>query len=407
MFRLSKSSIAIKNDRKLLNRINSLDTNVTSQGGRLNTIEKFPDIDNLIHACSTVYSKYVKNATTTIYSGSGSFVSFGAEDLQKGWFMTAAHTIMDDNRTLHQETHIVDPHTNLWLPITNANIFIDGIADIALIRTDIDMTSTPNYTLKLASAMPKQGDRCFVFGNPLGIDADSISDGIVRDPHFSESGGQQIVDSIYVSSPSLSGNSGSPILNTAGDIIGILTFGAENQESLAGGANIDTMKKVFEVLTTENDNRDKKKYLGMKWIYPSSFYRRTNCYTDVNIPIPNQGAVVDYLHATSPFSSTSTDGHTLAKDDVLLSAVVKGKVIKFGTAQGQVSPGVLCYEYDIDQPIYLEIFQKSTQKTIMIRFLLNKTYIEQTLNNDTPLIGGVLSESESNTDITNKSVKLL
>ena len=403
MFRLSKSSIAIKNDRKLLNRINSLDTNVTSQGGRLNTIEKFPDIDNLIHACSTVYSK---NATT-IYSGSGSFVSFGAEDLQKGWFMTAAHTIMDDNRTLHQETHIVDPHTNLWLPIINANIFIDGIADIALIKTNIDMTSTPNYTLKLASAMPKQGDRCFVFGNPLGIDADSISDGIVRDPHFSESGGQQIVDSIYVSSPSLSGNSGSPILNTAGDIIGILTFGAENQESLAGGANIDTMKKVFEVLTAENDNRDKKKYLGMKWIYPSSFYRRTNCYTDVNIPIPNQGAVVDFLDETSPFSSTSTGGHTLAKHDVLLSAVVKGKVIKFGTAHGQVSPGVLCYEYDIDQPIDLEIFQKSTQAVVTIPFLLNKTYSQQTLNNDTPLIGGVLSESESNTDITNKSVKLL
>mgnify|MGYP001215097441 FL=1 len=407
MFRLSKSSIAIKNDRKLLNRINNLDTNVTSQGGRLNTIEKFPDIDNLIHACSTVYSKNVKNATTTIYSGSGSFVSFGAEDLQKGWFMTAAHTIMDDNRTLHQETHIVDPHKNLWHPINNAHIFIDGIADIALIRTDIDMTSTPNYTLKLASAMPNQGDRCFVFGNPLGIDADSISDGIVRDPHFSESGGQQIVDSIYVSSPSLSGNSGSPILNTAGDIIGILTFGAENQESLAGGANIDTMKKVFEVLTAENDNRDKKKYLGMKWIYPSSFYRRTNCYTDVNIHIPNQGAVVDFLHATSPFSSTSTGGHTLAQYDVLLSAVVKGKVIKFGTAQGQVSPGVLCYEYDIDQPIELEIFQKSTQQTMMISFYLNKTYSQQTLNNDTPLIGGVLSESESNTDITNKSVKLL
>lgn len=406
MFRLSKSSIAIKNDRKLLNRINNLDTNVTSQGGRLNTIEKFPDIDNLIHACSTVYSKYVKNATTTIYSGSGSFVSFGAEDLSKGWFMTAAHTIMDDNRTLHQETHIVDPSTNLWLPINNANIFIDGIADIALIRTDIDMTSTPNYTLKLASAMPKQGDRCFVFGNPLGIDADSISDGIVRDPHFSESGGQQIVDSIYVSSPSLSGNSGSPILNTAGDIIGILTFGAENQESLAGGANIDTMKKVFEVLTTENDNRDKKKYLGMKWIYPSSFYRRTFCYTDVNIPIPNQGAVVDFLHATSPFSS-STGGPTLAKYDVLLSAVVKGKVIKFGTAQGQVSPGVLCYEYDINQRIDLEIFQKSTQGVIMIPFFLNKTYGQQNPNNDTPLIGGVLSESESNTDITNKSVKLL
>lgn len=406
MFRLSKSSIAIKNDRKLLNRINSLDTNVTSQGGRLNTIEKFPDIDNLIHACSTVYSKNVQNATTTIYSGSGSFVSFGAEDLPKGWFMTAAHTIMDDNRILHQETHIVNPHTNLWEPIINANIFIDGIADIALIRTDIDMTSTPNYTLKLASAMPKQGDRCFVFGNPLGIDADSISDGIVRDPHFSESGGQQIVDSIYVSSPSLSGNSGSPILNTAGDIIGILTFGAENQESLAGGANIDTMKKVFEVLTTENDNRDKKKYLGMKWIYPSSFYRRTNCYTDMNIPIPNQGAVVDSLDATSPFSS-STGGPTLAKHDVLLSAVVKGKVIKFGTAQGQVSPGVLCYEYDIDQPIDLEIFQKSTQQPIMIPFLLNKTYGQQNPNNDTPLIGGVLSESESNTDIKNKLVKLL
>ena len=43
----------------------------------------------------------------------------------------------------------------------------------------------------------------------------------------------------------------------------------------------------------------------------------------------------------------------------------------------------------------------------MIPFLLNKTYFEQTPNNDTPLIGGVLSESESNTDITNKSVKLL
>ena len=78
------------------------------------------------------------------------------------------------------------------------------------------------------------GDPCFIIGNPQGIDSQSISSGIVRDPamcNVSETN----VETMFVTASSVGGVSGSPILDRDAAIIGMLTFGASSYETLGGG----------------------------------------------------------------------------------------------------------------------------------------------------------------------------
>ena len=115
--------------------------------------------------------------------------------------MTAAHCTMEvRNQSYNKisQAYILNPITSCWYNIDVNNIYIDGVGDIALIKTNIDLTNYPNYCLKLADTDANAGDICYIIGNPGGFDEDSISIGCVRDPNYCDPEGYQIVDSIFV-----------------------------------------------------------------------------------------------------------------------------------------------------------------------------------------------------------------
>lgn len=68
------------------------------------------------------------------------------------------------------------------------------------------------------------GDLCYVVGNPGGLDEDSISGGFIRDANYCEPSGYQITNSMYVNAPGMGGNSGGPIINKNGDVVGIYVW---------------------------------------------------------------------------------------------------------------------------------------------------------------------------------------
>jgi S1-C subfamily serine protease len=274
------------------------------------------------------------------YNGSGWFYYENTNDLVKGYFITAAHCVMTITSGIYYKTsslYIHHPITNDWTKIDVNNIYIDGIADVALIKTNIDLTNYPEYCLKVSNIETNAGDTCYVVGNPGGFDEDTISVGCVRDPHYMDPDGYQVTDTLFVTSPGMGGNSGGPIVNILGDVIGIYTFGLNGTESFGGGSNRVTLLNTLSVLKTLQDNKSKL-YLGLDWLVPNPFILK-NYYNNQN-SFTSKGVYIYSVSSDSPFN------RILGESDILLSATITStnEVIDFGNVDTQRTPGVLIYK---------------------------------------------------------------
>ena len=217
-------------------------------GMSLNSITK------LQNATSQIVFSFVETGTT-VYRGSGFYYYETETDLQHGYFVTAAHCVSNtliSPATYHilYKGYIQNPITNVWVEVDPSKIYMDGVADIALIVTEIDFRSNPEYCLKINTTTVNYGDVCCVVGNPIVVDEDSFSFGNVRDPHWSDPDGYQVTDTIFINAPSGGGNSGGPIVNTNADVIGIYTFGFTNYENFGGGSNQYVLQNSLNVLKT-------------------------------------------------------------------------------------------------------------------------------------------------------------
>jgi len=307
-------------------------------------------VEKVKKCCSQIF--FTINGINSV--GSGWFYADpnkGSDDYTKGIFVTAAHCAILVNKGIYYKMtrgFIENPLTKQWYPINPDKVYVDGVGDIAIIRTDINFDNDRDYCLQLAldASQPKSGDICYIVGNPGGIDEDSICFGTVRDPNYCEPSGFQITNSIYISCPGIGGNSGGPILNTDGNVIGIYTFGASGLECFGGGSNLNVLRKSLGVLTSSTfQNYKSKRYLGLAWNIPSPFTAR-NYYPSTVPQFNREGVYINSVSSSSPFFGTLIAG------DLLISAIIMGNTIKFGNCTDQRTPGVLIY---YDDPSKLNI----------------------------------------------------
>ncbi len=80
---------------------------------------------------------------------------------------------------------------------------------------------------EIAEAVPDEGERIFVIGNPLKLEG-SVSDGIVSAVREVPSVGKII----QITAPISHGNSGSPIFNLKGKIVGVVTVKVTNGQNI-------------------------------------------------------------------------------------------------------------------------------------------------------------------------------
>jgi hypothetical protein len=102
---------------------------------------------------------------------------------------------------------------------------VGGRTDLVLLRIDISRSQiTP---LRITSRVPAEGERVFVIGNPRGLEW-SVSDGIVASIRDDEDNGKLI----QITAPISPGSSGSPVLDSNGQVIGVAALALSNGQNL-------------------------------------------------------------------------------------------------------------------------------------------------------------------------------
>ncbi len=112
--------------------------------------------------------------------------------------------------------------------------------DIAVLKVAQPSASQPFLAMGSTQSL-KAGQEVIVIGSALGTLQNSVSRGIVSG--LRNSGGVTLVQSDAAANP---GNSGGPMLDRGGRVVGVLTAGYKGQQGLNFGVSIDHARDILE-----------------------------------------------------------------------------------------------------------------------------------------------------------------
>jgi len=168
--------------------------------------------------------KRVKPAVVAIatYDASGEALMTGSGFfLRPGQVVTNLHVIRGAVRA---EIKTLDGKGKVF-PV-NGTLAVDEEGDLALLGVDMPVERAARST-ELAKDLPDEGESIFVIGNPLKLEG-SVSDGIV-------SAVREVPNSyriIQITAPISHGNSGSPVFNLKGQVLGVVTVKVTNGQNI-------------------------------------------------------------------------------------------------------------------------------------------------------------------------------
>jgi hypothetical protein len=140
--------------------------------------------------------------------------------------------------------------------------------DIALIRVDVkDRPLAP-----LATTAPLVGTRTYVIGSPKGYEF-SISDGLLSQVQKVDGFNQY-----QVSCPFSPGNSGGPILNTRGEVVGVAAWtrnGAQNVNFATPATEVFTLDPSLKVKSWKDQSPKKASVFSFDSKRSKSFERNS------------------------------------------------------------------------------------------------------------------------------------
>ena len=115
----------------------------------------------------------------------------------------------------------------------------DAANDLAIIRVDVEEENLSALTLS-DGELPPQGKRVLAFGNPLGLQ-DSVVEGMVS--AVREISGREM---IQLAMPVQPGNSGGPVVDTQGNVLGIVNMKSAVDDNLGFAIPINDLKPLRE-----------------------------------------------------------------------------------------------------------------------------------------------------------------
>ncbi len=183
--------------------------------------------------------KSVVTISTDFGKGTGFIIS------EEGYIVTNAHVLADPFGDLASGIKAITYEQKI---IRAEFIGHNGTLDIALLKIPGDYN-----LLKFADSNDIQiGEKVIAIGNPLGLQF-SVSQGIVS--ATKRTGINGIPAYIQTDAPLNPGNSGGPLINKQGKVIGINNFKISGGESLGFALESNYIKEIVNIISQENLNQ--------------------------------------------------------------------------------------------------------------------------------------------------------
>jgi len=213
----------------------------------------------------------------------------------------------------------------------------DTAIDLALIK--IDGKNLPTLTLGDSDTL-QLGDTVVAIGNALGEFSNSVTRGIVsginRKITAGDMGGSEVIDQAIQTDAAINpGNSGGPLLNLAGQVVGVNTAVSQQGQSVGFAIPINIAKQSIE--SVQKFGRIIRPYLGVRYVIinadmasqnqlPFSYGALVSRGTDPGQVAVIPGSPADKAGLMENDIILEADGVKIDADHTLVSAIIKKKV---------------------------------------------------------------------------------
>jgi len=223
-------------------------------------------------------------------------------------FGSASGFLINDGRTLVTNYHVIEYayHIKAWSEKDEETdvstvIAYDEVADLAVLYTDraIDVMSLPVAD----SDIVRKGDEIFTAGYPLGI-ANTLADGIVSSKYYNWND----VEIIQITAAISGGNSGGPLLNADGHVIGVVSSSYTDGQNLNMAISSNTLKDLIETADERVKLNDWKDRPLMPYeIEMYEYYEKENDTEIIEEPVSEEPAPEEVIPSPDiPYGKADT-----------------------------------------------------------------------------------------------------
>ena len=254
--------------------------------------------------------------------------------------------IVSSNGYILTNKHVIDGATKISVVLDDGTTFedvkiaeVDPLNDVAFLKIS-DVSDLKAATLGDSKTI-NVGQQVIAIGNALGQYQNTVTSGIIsgigRSLTATDSTGsmsEELSDMIQTDAAINSGNSGGPLVNAAGEVIGINTATSSTAENMGFAIPISSVKGMLAQLTEKGEAA--RAYIGVYGIEITPELAKK-----YNLPV-TAGA---YLYNSAMYSAVVSDGPAAKaglKDKDIVTAVNGAKVGvsgSLGSLIGEYKPG--------------------------------------------------------------------
>ena len=291
---------------------------------------------------------------------SPSVVSITTETRTTGWFgqsstSSAAGTgmIVSKDGYVLTNKHVVEGANKVNVILDDGTAYenvkvvgMDPINDVAFVKID-GVSELPAVTLGDSKTM-NVGQQVIAIGNALGQFQNTVTEGIVsglnRSITASDSSGysyERLTDLIQTDAAINSGNSGGPLVNAAGQVIG-LNVATSSANDIGFAIPISSVKGMLKRVISEG--KAERAYLGVNYVTVTPDVAK-----EYKLSVKNGGYVHTDGNSTSPVVSGSPADKAGVKPEDIITAINGVEVGKAGSISALIG------EYAVGDVVQLHI----------------------------------------------------
>ncbi len=295
----------------------------------------------------TPHDIYVRDAPGVVFVTStivqktespfGLFGGGNGESQQQGK-ATGSGIVIDNNGTILTNWHVVENATKVTVSVEKGQaveakvLGKDPSNDLAVLRVPTSGLALHALTLG-DSSHAEVGDPVLAIGNPFDLER-TLTTGVVSalQREITAPNGFTIDNVIQTDAPINPGNSGGPLLNAAGEVIGInsqIETGGSGDGSVGIGFSIPINTAKAEIAELEKGSTVSAAYLGLTSLTIDG------SLSALNLPVKSGALVQSVQHGTAAekagihggtVSGNTEDGQVAVGGDIIVS--IDGKAVK-------------------------------------------------------------------------------